>query len=121
MNTISRRELLLSIPALAAAPRIFAQDPKPPAIPVKAISSFELSVSDMKRSIDFYQGLFGMPIQARWGDSVLMRIGPGPQFMLLSPAGTGMPRIVPRLGMSVENFNADRIGGMLEKHGFMKA
>jgi catechol 2,3-dioxygenase-like lactoylglutathione lyase family enzyme len=121
MNTISRRELLLSIPALAAAPRIFAQDPKPPAIPVKAINSFELSVSDMKRSIDFYQGLFGMPIQARWGDSVLMRIGSGPQFMLLSPAGTGMPRIVPRLGMSIENFNADRIGGMLEKHGFMKA
>jgi len=121
MNTISRRELLLSIPALAAAPRIFAQDPKPPAIPVKALSSFELSVSDMKRSIDFYQGLFGMPIQARWGDSALMRIGNGPQFMLLSPAGTGMPRIVPRLGMTVENFNADRIGGMLEKHGFMKA
>jgi catechol 2,3-dioxygenase-like lactoylglutathione lyase family enzyme len=121
MNTISRRELLLSLPALAAAPGLFGQDPKPPAIPVKAINYFELSVSDMKRSIDFYQGLFGMPIQARWGDSVLMRIGNGPQFMLLSPAGTAMPRIVPRLGLTVENFNADRIGGMLEKHGIMKA
>jgi catechol 2,3-dioxygenase-like lactoylglutathione lyase family enzyme len=121
MNTISRRELLLSIPVLAAAPGLFGQDPKPPAIPVKGINSFELSVSDMKRSIEFYQGLFGMPIQARWGDSVLMRIGNGPQFMLLSPAGTGAPRIVPRLGMTVDNFNADRIGGMLEKHGFMKA
>jgi catechol 2,3-dioxygenase-like lactoylglutathione lyase family enzyme len=121
MNTISRRELLLSIPALTAAPRLFAQDPKPPAIPVKGINSFELSVSDMKRSIDFYQGLFGMPIQARWGDRVLMRIGNGPQFMLLSPAGTEAPKIVPRLGMTVENFNAERIGGMLEKHGFMKA
>ena len=121
MNTISRRELLLSIPALAAAPRLFSQDPKPAAIPVKAINHFELSVSDMKRSIDFYQGLFGMPIQARWGDSVLMRLGNGPQFMLLSPAGTGMPRIVPRLGMTVQNFNADQIGAMLEKHGITKA
>jgi catechol 2,3-dioxygenase-like lactoylglutathione lyase family enzyme len=121
MNTITRRELLLSIPALAAAPRLFGQDAKPPAVPVKGINSFELSVSDMKRSIDFYQGLFGMPIQARWGDSVLMRIGNGPQFMLLSPAGTGTPRIVPRLGMTVQNFNADQVGGMLEKHGIMKA
>jgi catechol 2,3-dioxygenase-like lactoylglutathione lyase family enzyme len=121
MNKINRRELLLSIPALAAAPRLFGQDPRPPAVPVKAINSFELSVSDMRRSIDFYQGLFGMPIQARWGDSVLMRIGSGPQFMLLSPAGTGTPRIVPRLGMTVANFNADRVGGMLEKHGIAKA
>jgi catechol 2,3-dioxygenase-like lactoylglutathione lyase family enzyme len=121
MNTISRRNLLLSIPALAAAPRLFGQDPKPPAIPVKALNYFELSVSDMKRSIDFYQGLFGMPIQARWGESTLMRIGNGPQFMLLSPAGGAAPRIVPRLGLTVENFNADRIGGMLEKHGYMKA
>src|SRR6185436_9138561 len=121
MNTINRRELLLSIPALAAAPRLFSQDAKPPAIPVKAINHFELSVSDMKRSIDFYQGLFGMPVQARWGDSVLMSIGKGPQFMLLNPAGSNPPSIAPRLGLSVENFNADRIVGMLEKQGIAKA
>jgi catechol 2,3-dioxygenase-like lactoylglutathione lyase family enzyme len=124
MKTISRRELLQSIPPLALgaalAPRVFGQAAAPP-IPIKALNYFELSVSDMKRSIDFYQGLFGMPIQARWGDSVLMRIGNGPQFMLLTPAGTQAPRTVPRLGLTVENFNADRIGGMLEKHGYMKA
>src|SRR5678809_790603 len=116
MNTISRRELLLSIPALAVAPRIFGQDAPPP-IPIKAINYFTLNVSDMKRSIDFYQGLFGMPIQARWGESVLMRIGNGPQFMLLNPAGSNPPSMVPRLGLTVENFNADRIVAMLEKHG----
>src|SRR6185436_19397994 len=58
MNTISRRELLLSIPALALAPRMFGQDAPPP-IPIKAINYFTLNVSDMKRSVDFYQGLFG--------------------------------------------------------------
>jgi catechol 2,3-dioxygenase-like lactoylglutathione lyase family enzyme len=120
MNTISRRELLLSIPTLAVAPRIFGQDAPPP-IPIKAINYFTLNVSDMKHSIDFYQGLFGMPIQARWGESVLMRIGNGPQFMLLNPAGSNPPSMVPRLGLTVENFNADRIVAMLEKHGIAKA
>jgi catechol 2,3-dioxygenase-like lactoylglutathione lyase family enzyme len=122
MNTISRRDLLLSVPALALAPRFLGQGAAAPApVPVKGINYFTLNVSDMKRSIDFYQGLFGMPIQARWGDSVLMRIGKGPQFMLLNPAGSNPPSMVPRLGMSVPNFNANQIASMLEKHGIAKA
>jgi len=120
MSTISRRELLLSIPAVALAPRLFGQAAKP-AIPLKGLNYFTLAVSDMKRSIDFYQGLFGMPIQARQGQSVLMRIGKGPQFMLLTPAGSNPPGIVARLGLKVDNFNPDRIIGMLEQHGVTRA
>jgi len=120
MKRIDRREFLLSSSALALAPRLLGQAAKP-AIPVKGINHFALSVSDMQRSIDFYQGLFGMPIQARQGANVLLRIGNGPQFILLSPAGANPPSIVPRLGMTVENFNADRIVAMLEQHGVAKA
>jgi catechol 2,3-dioxygenase-like lactoylglutathione lyase family enzyme len=120
MSTIRRRDFLFSVPALALAPRFLGQAAKP-AIQVKGLSSFVLSVSDMKRSIDFYQGLFGMPIQARQGDNVLLRIGKGPQYMMLVPAGTNPPSIVPRLGLKVENFNADRIVGMLEQHGVTRA
>jgi catechol 2,3-dioxygenase-like lactoylglutathione lyase family enzyme len=120
MRQIDRREFLLSSSALALAPRVFGQAAKP-AIPVKALNYFALSVSDMKRSIDFYQGLFGMPIQARQGSTVILRIGNGPQFLSLSPAGSNAPSIVPRLGMTVENFNADRVVAMLEQHGVAKA
>ena len=120
MSTINRRELLFSIPAVALAPRLFGQAAKPP-IPLKGLNYFVLSVSDMKRSIDFYQGLFGMPIQARQGQNVLMRIGKGPQFMMLQPAGANPPRIVPQLGLKVDSFNADRIVGMLEQHGVTRA
>ena len=120
MNTIGRRELLLSIPTLALAPRLFGQAAKP-VIAVKGLNYFVLSVSDMQRSIDFYQGLFGMPIQARQGADVLLRIGKGPQFLMLTPAGANPPRIVPRLGLTVENFNADRIVSMLEQHGVTRA
>jgi catechol 2,3-dioxygenase-like lactoylglutathione lyase family enzyme len=50
-----------------------------------------------------------------------MRIGKGPQFMLLQPAGANPPSIVPRLGLKVDTFNADRIAGMLEQHGITRA
>src|SRR5262249_24536954 len=113
-------ELLFSIPALSLAPRLLGQAAKQPII-LKGLNYFTLSVSDMKRSIEFYQGLFGMPIQARQGQNVLLRIGNGPQFLLLIPAGSNPPSIVPRLGLKVESFNADRIVTALEQHGITRA
>ena len=120
MAEMTRRELLLSLPALALARAGFAQAGGP-AIPVKALNHFTLAVSDVKRSLDFYQGLFGMPIQARQGSTVLLRMGNGPQFLALTASGANPPSILPKVGMSVENFDADRISGVLAKHGIAKA
>jgi catechol 2,3-dioxygenase-like lactoylglutathione lyase family enzyme len=117
---MTRRELLLSLPALAVARRAVAQAGSP-AIPVKALNHFTLAVSDVKRSLDFYQGLFGMPVQARQGSTVLLRMGNGPQYLALTAAGANPPSIVPKVGMTVENFNPDRIIGALAKHGVAKA
>src|SRR5258706_139765 len=119
MKNMTRRGILLSLPAIAMAPRIFGQAAKP-AIPVKALNHFTLLVSDVKRSVDFYQGLFGMPIQARQGPAVLLRMGNGPQYLALAPAGANPPSIT-NLGMTVENFNADRIIAVLAQHGVTKA
>ena len=125
MSEISRRELLLSIPALAPiaalVPRIFAAQAGKPAVQVKTINHFALSVSDVKKSVDFYQGLFGMPIQQRQGSTVILRIGSGPQFMALSPAGSNMPSIVSNVGLGIDNFNADQVIGILAQHGVTKA
>src|SRR5204862_2376098 len=107
-NPMTRRDLLRALPALTMAPRLFAQAAKP-TIPVKALNQFTLLVSDVKRSIDFYQGLFGMPIQTRQGSTVLLRIGNGPQFVAIGPAGSNPPSIAPIVGMTVENFNSDRL------------
>ena len=120
MSDITRRQLLLSLPALAITPRILMQSPKP-SISVKALNQFTLLVSDVKRSVDFYQGLFGMPIQARQGSTVLLRIGDGPQFLAIGPAGSNPPSIAPVIGMSVENFNAERVMNTLAQHGVTKA
>src|SRR5262245_1337372 len=118
MKAMTRRELLLSLTALAAAPRLFAQSAKP-TIPLKGFNHFRLLVSDVKRSVDFYQGLFGMPIQARQGSLVGLRIGAGPQFMSIAPAMSAKPSIA-QMGLGVENFNADRLVGILTQHGFTK-
>ena len=112
---ISRRRLLAALPAALVAPRILAQSAAPP-IPVRRLTHFTLSVSDVNRSVDFYQGLFGMPVQARQGSTVLLRIGSGPQFLALSPAA-GAPTRIDRFGLSVQSFDADRVVQQLAAHG----
>jgi|SRR6185436_4558914 len=118
MKTMTRRELLATLPALALAPRAFAQSKA--TISQKGFNHFALAVSDVKRSVDFYQSLFGMPVQARQGDAVILRIGAGPQFVAIAPAGTNKPSIS-MMGIAVDNFNVDRLVGILGQHGVTRA
>jgi catechol 2,3-dioxygenase-like lactoylglutathione lyase family enzyme len=79
-----------------------------------------LAVSDTTRSVDFYQGLFGMPIQARQGATTILRIGSGPQFMAVNGAGAGSPGIN-HYCLAVEDFNADRLIAILADRGVTRA
>jgi catechol 2,3-dioxygenase-like lactoylglutathione lyase family enzyme len=117
---ISRRQLLLSLPALTIASKIRAQPTSIPPIPVRSFSHFVLKVADVQRSVDFYQGLFGLPVQARQGSTVLLRVGPGPQYLGLTPAGSSPPAIG-LFGLKVEGFNADRVMRALVERGMTKA
>jgi len=120
MSEMSRRQLLLSLPALAIARRSLASQPAAPApIRVRTLSHFGIAVSDPKRSIGFYQGLFGMPIQARVGPTTLLRVGAGPQFISIAPAGTAAPSIN-HFCLGVEGFDVDRIMATLAAHGVAK-
>ena len=86
---VTRRTFLGSLAALAAAPRSFAQTGPP--IPVSFINHMTLSVSDPARSLEWYQGLFGMPIAARQAETVVLRVGDGPQFMALGGGASDSP------------------------------
>jgi catechol 2,3-dioxygenase-like lactoylglutathione lyase family enzyme len=113
---ISRRRFLLSLPAAAMAPRLLAQAGTAP-IRVKGINHVTLHVSDLKRSLDFYQGLFGAAIINRQGTtSVALQIGNGPQHMGISVADSAGPRI-DHLCLAVDNFNVDRLKSTLMQHG----
>jgi catechol 2,3-dioxygenase-like lactoylglutathione lyase family enzyme len=114
---ISRRGMLMTLPALALAPRAFAQGGN--MLRARALNHMTLSVSDVKRSLDFYQGLFGMPIQARQGNTLVLRLGDGPQFMALSAAGSNPPSIG-HFCISVENFSVDGVLSTLAAHGISR-
>jgi len=113
---IDRRSFLLSVPALVMAPRVLAQSNNPP-IRVRALNHMTLRVSDPKRSLEFYQGLFGMPIQARQGATVVLRIGAGPQFIALGGGGANVTPSISHFCMTVDNFSVDRIMKILAEHG----
>ncbi|PYS05366.1 MAG: hypothetical protein DMG12_08085, partial [Acidobacteria bacterium] len=115
---ISRRRLLLALPALMMAPRAFAQAINPQ-IRLRGINHVTLSVSDVKRSVDFYQGLFGMPVISRQGMTANLQIGAGPRFLGVSSAGSNPPSIN-HLCLGVDNFNVDRIISILGQHGITK-
>ena len=121
MTTFDRRSFLGMLPAMAAMPRLLAQSPSRPRFRVNGLSQITLTVSDVKRSLEFYQGLFGMPIQARQGSSVLLRIGAGPRFLMLKPAASGEQPSISALGFGVHDFMLDRALKTLAAHGVTEA
>lgn len=112
---MKRRTLLLSLPALLAAPRLIAQEPGPP-IYVRGINHVTLSVADVKRSVDFYQGLFGMPVISRQGTTTNLQIGAGPQFLGVSDAGA-QPARFDHMCLGIGNFDVARITRILAQRG----
>ena len=120
MPVMTRRQLLLSLPALAAVPpSLLSPQVGTSPIRVRTLSHFGLAVSDPKRSVDFYRNLFGLPIQARAGTNTILRIGIGPQFISIGPAENAAPSIN-HFCLGVDNFNVDRIMAALAAHGVAK-
>ncbi len=129
---VSRRFFLTSLVALAAgcgtdsstsapaisdaAPAPSAPAPTGPPIPVQSINHMTLSVSDPARSLEWYQGLFGMPVAARQAETVVLRVGAGPQFLALGGGASDTPRIT-HLCLSVDNFDDERVVQILAEHG----
>jgi len=113
---MDRRHFLTALPALAFAPRLAAQT-TPAALKVRGLSQLTLTVSDVSRSLKFYQDLFGMPVQARQGTTLFLRIGSGPQFLALKQAAAGERPSISAFGMGVEDFSIDRVLRVLDQNG----
>jgi len=118
-HQISRRQLLSTLPALALPGRTTAQSGKAP-IRVRSLSHMTLTVSDRQRSVEFYQGLFGLPVQHRQDVSTGLRIGPGLQYISLSQGGPNAKPAIAHFCMTVEGFSVGAITQALADHGVMK-
>ena len=122
-SSLTRRSFLGSLAALAAAPSVLprtglaASQAGVPPIPVRSWNHLTISVTDIGRSRDFYQGLFGMTVAARQARTLIMRIGDGPQFLAL---GGGRPDVQPRIShfcLTVDDFDDARLVRILGQNG----
>ena len=117
---IPRRNFLLSLAPLTAALRGMAQS-SAPTIPLRALNHVTLTVSDVKRSLEFYQGLFGMPIQNRQTSmSASLQTGPGPQHIGLGRGGANAKPGINHFCVTTDNFDVNRILQVLAAHGVTK-
>lgn len=115
---MSRRTLLAALPLMGIAPKLFAQSG--PALRIHKINCFEVRVSDVAKTVAFYQDLFGMPVQSRHGDRVCLRVGEGPAFMAIRSLEAGETPAITHIGYSVENFELASAQAAMEGKGFAR-
>jgi catechol 2,3-dioxygenase-like lactoylglutathione lyase family enzyme len=118
-HQITRRQVLFALPALALPGGAGAQSSKA-AIRVHSLSHMTLTVSDRKRSVEFYQGLFGLPVQHHQDVSTGLRIGPGPQYISLAQGGANAKPAIAHFCMTVDGFSVEGITNALAEHGVTK-
>jgi catechol 2,3-dioxygenase-like lactoylglutathione lyase family enzyme len=117
---LTRRNMLKALAALSVAPSVYAQQ-GPNHVPVQQFHMFALKVSDVERSVKFYQDIFGAPIQARQGNTVCLRIGDGPTYFSISPTSARETPGIDHIGLSVPDFRVDRVITELSRHGFIRS
>ncbi len=122
MRHITRCSLLKSIPVMSTAAgfagRAFGQGAKRQ-LPVRALSHATLTVSDPKRSVEFYQGLFGMGITARQGEAPSLQIGSGVEFLFFGGGANAKPGIG-HLCLAMDHFVLNDAIAILAEHGVAK-
>jgi predicted enzyme related to lactoylglutathione lyase len=106
----SRRNFLAAGSALAAAPILarsaIAQAPAKPALATRRLNNVMIAVTNLDRSMAFYQKLFGAPVMD--GDTAIIRIGDGPHFLGLTQVKAGAASGFLSYGLTVDNFDAAR-------------
>lgn len=118
---LTRRRFLGAAAALATFPAFGAKSEAAPPIGVSGLNHMTLHVSDVARSLAFYQKLFGMQVQARQGETVCLQIGEGPEFMALTPVPPGGAPTLHHLGLGVPGFEASAVTARLAAHGLPQA
>ena len=116
MSSVTRRTFFAAMGGSVAASRAFAQSNRLP-IPVVGINHMTLTVSDVQRSLEFYQGLFGMPIQAWQASTPILRVGDGPQFLALGGGEANATPKIDHLCLNVEGFVVNELVQLLRENG----
>ncbi len=121
---MTRRELVVALSALMVARSAPAAAPAAQAapIPVKTLNHVTLTVSDVQRSVEFYQRVLGLPLVTTQGTErdwtapavPVLGIGDGPQFIAF---GQGSTPSINHYCLGMEGFDAAEVVDRLAAHG----
>lgn len=113
---LSRRELIQGLTLLAAVGPAAAADVAPDSgLVANGIDHVSVLVSDLQRSVAFYQSLFGLSVLSEDKEHNIVRLGRKRVIISLrteAPKGT-----VDHFGVAVENFSRDAVTRVLKQRG----
>ena len=115
-GALTRRELIQGLTMLTAASAT-ASDAQGQDVGIKVakIDHVSIQVSDLPRSIAFYQKMFGLPVVSEDKPNEIVRLGVGKTLVSLhhkTPTG-----LVDHFAIAVENFNEDLVARELKARG----
>ena len=118
---ITRRELIQGLSALVAA----GSTSSPAAaqgggLKATGIDHTSVLVTDLQRSSEFYQRVFGLRPVSEDKPNRILRLGAGgtgPGATLVSLRQQAPPGVIDHFALSVENFNRDTATAILKQHG----
>jgi catechol 2,3-dioxygenase-like lactoylglutathione lyase family enzyme len=111
---LTRRDLIQGLAVLTTATAVSAQE-KTPALKAAKIDHVSIQVTDLPRSVAFYESTFGLTVVGEDKPNEIVRLGVGRALVSLhhkSPTG-----IVDHFAIGVENFNRDAVTRTLKARG----
>ena len=114
-GTLSRRDLLAALALLVASPAAGAAQAAQPIGAVKSMNHVTVFVPNVQKSVDFYQGLFGMPILTRQDAGI--NLNAGNAFYGIYPAPNAAAGSVNHVCFGLDNFDADAVLKQLTDRG----
>jgi catechol 2,3-dioxygenase-like lactoylglutathione lyase family enzyme len=109
---ITRRELLLALASVVSASTNLAAEPAIGS--VRQLNHATIFVQDVKKSVDFYQSLFGMPVLTAQDPGV--NLSAGTAFFGIYPAD-GQRTGIDHVCFGLQNFDADAVLKKLQNRG----
>jgi len=112
-GTLSRRDLVLTLAALAAVPGpSLAQDTT---LRARSLNHVSVIVADLDRSVSFYQRVFGLGVKSTQTGGVNLAVGDS--FVGIYQAGANAAPQINHFCFGLESFDADRTVAALGAKG----
>jgi catechol 2,3-dioxygenase-like lactoylglutathione lyase family enzyme len=116
-GALSRRELVHGLAALAAVGTTSAQTPPSSAMKAARIDHVSIQVTDLPRSLDFYNKIFGLTVVGEDKPNEISRLGMSAGKTLVSLHHKAPYAVVDHYAIAVEGFNRDAVTRELKARG----